>query len=116
ADRQSPSRRAHRDTRRFEFFRGLVSVFGDDGANRDAVFEPPRILFDAELYELLKICAALNDLVRLVCAHSRDNVRRIASRTPLMKRTESSALNDRASSSASLMITLPGVSCSWRNS
>ncbi len=71
---------------------------------------------DAELLELLKIGAALNDLIGLVCAHSRDSVRRIASRMPLMKRTESSALNDRASSRASLMITLPGVSGSCRNS
>ena len=99
-----------------ELLGGPGAVFGDDRTNRHAVFEPPRIGIDTELLELLEIGAALNNLIGLVCAHSRDSVRRIASRMPLMKRTESSALKDRASSSASLMMTLPGVSGSCRNS
>src|SRR6185503_802245 len=115
-DRQNPSCGANCDPRALEFLGGLGAVFGDDRANRHAVFESPRIGIDTELFELLEIGAALNNLIGLVCAHSRDSVRRIASRMPLMKRTESSALNDRASSSASLMITLPGVSGSCRNS
>ena len=55
--------------------------------------------------------APLNDLIGFLDGvHSRVSVRRTASRTPLMNRTESSALKVRASSSDSLMITFAGVS------
>ena len=75
--------------------------------------EAVRIGRDAELAQLLEVGAALHDLIGFVdCGHSRPRRRRIASRMPLMKRTESSPLKVRASSSASLMITRGGVSAS----
>ena len=73
--------------------------------------EPMRVRIDAELAQLLEIGAPLNDLIGFFGGgHSRSKRRRIASRMPLMNRTESSLLKVRASSSASLMMTRAGVS------
>src|SRR5262245_26297189 len=96
---------------------GAVLVLPNTGLNRRVRLEAMRIRVDAELLQFVEIGAALNDLIGfLQCAHSRESDRRTASRTPLMKRTESSVLNVRASSSASLMMTFAGVDGSCRNS
>ena len=116
ADRENPSRGAGRNLRGIQDIRRLASVIGHQRRDWSAGIEASRVDIDTELLQLGEIGAALDYLIGVVCAHSRESVRRMASRMPLMKRTESSALNDRASSSASLMITLPGVSGSCWNS
>ena len=111
ADRKNPSRGADVSLRGLELLRGTVAMLGHDRIGRRVGLEAVGIRIDAELLELLEIGAPLNDLIGfLECVHSRVNVRRTASSTPLMNRTESSVLKVRASSSASLMITFAGVS------
>src|SRR5207249_3781210 len=106
ADRKNPPRGAHVCLRGLELLRGPVAMLGHDRVDRRAGLEAVGIRIDAELPELLEIGAPLNDLIGfLECVHSRVNVRRTASSTPLMNRTASSVLKVRASSSASLMIT-----------
>ena len=85
---------------------GLLAVRPDDGVDGRLRIEAVRVRTDAELAQLLEIGAALDDLIGFFGrGHSRSKRRRIASRMPLMNRTESSLLKVRASSSASLMMT-----------
>ena len=105
------------DLRGVERLAGLRAVRPDDRVDRRLRVEAVRIRTDAELAQLLEIGAPLDDLIGFVDGrHSRSKRRRMASRMPLMNRTESSLLNVRASSSASLMMTRAGVSASCRNS
>ena len=101
----------------FERLGGGRPVRGHDGADGRLGVEPVRIDVDAELLERLEVGAPLNDLIGFLDgAHARSRRRLMPSSTPLTKGTASSELKARASSRASLMMTVAGVSRSWRNS
>ena len=85
----------------------------DDGADRRLRVEAMRVDVHAELLERVEVGAPLNDLIGFLDgAHARSSRRLMPSRTPLTNGTDSSELKARASSRASLMITVAGVSCS----
>jgi len=93
------------------------AVLGDERVDGRLGVEAAWVDVDAERANLVEVGPPLADLIGfLFHAHSRPRVLRTPSRMPLMNRTDSSPLKVRASSRASLMITLPGVSGWWRNS
>src|SRR5262249_9149245 len=117
ADGENAAGDAGGDRGRLELGARRLAVLAHQRVDRRLRIEPSRIRIDAEPAQLFEIGAPLRDLIGFLdCAHVRASLRRIASSMPLMKRTDSSPLKVRASSSASLMMTLPGVSGWCRNS
>jgi len=92
---------------------GGRSMCVDDGADRRLRVEAVGVDVDAELFERVQIGAPLDDLIGLLDgANARSSLRLMPSRTPFTNGTASSELKARASSRASLMITVAGVSFS----
>ena len=116
ANRENAAANPRGDFRGVELLTGFCAVLGNQLADWRRPLEALGIGIDTELFQCVEICPALDDLIGFVCAHSRLSVRRTASSMPLMKRTDSSALKVRPSSSASLITTFDGVSGSCRNS
>src|SRR5262249_11185876 len=116
ADRQNAPARDRLDAIVLELVVRPMAVRVDELRDRVAPLELARIDLDPELRELVQIGPALLYLFLERCGHFVSIFLRTASSMPLMNFTDSSVVNVRASSSASLMTTAGGVLTSTSSS
>ena len=115
ADAENAASRPRADVSGLQLVMRLRAVLGDDDIDRRLAVEPVRIDVETEPAKRVEVGAPLCNLIRFL-VHARSSLRRMASRTPLMNRTDSSPQKVWASSRASLITTFAGVAGSCSNS